>query len=87
MQTKQTRNKKPMVIKCYLTAHGKLQRGLFKGGVQALAEAIAKREGVEYDQLAKELNTDRQTIACRVAYLVAKGYAKTTKESGKIKKK
>lgn len=84
---KQTRNRKPMQINCHLTNHGKTQSQLFKGHIGELVQYLAKHDGAEYNQIAKALDTGRQTIACRVAYLVQGGYVKTDKQSGKIKKK
>lgn len=84
---KQTRNRKPMQINCHLTTHGKTQSQLFKGHIGELVQYLVKHDGAEYAQIAKALETDRQTVACRVAYLVQSGYVKTKKQSGKIKKK
>lgn len=75
-----------MQINCHLTTHGKTQSQLFKGHVGELVQYIASHDGAEYSQIAKALNTNRQAIACRVAYLVQGGYCKTVKQSGKIKK-
>ena len=75
-----------MSIYCHLTKDGVIQSQLFKGHIGELVKYIESHDGAEYSQIAKALDTDRQSIACRVAYLVQGGYCKTIKQSGKIKK-
>lgn len=86
MEAKQTRNRQPMRITVELTTYGMVQRALFKGNIRNIAFVVAKNPGIEYSAIAEALDTDRQTVACNVAYLVKKGYATITKRSGAINK-